>query len=125
MRYERVKVKRDTNTVYNKFVLPWEVPILEFTFEEGNVEKLDEYETNDSSYPSAAVEFDRLAQAYGSDPKSGIPYVALVYGDSRRGVKELAKAIDEARAAEDAVKPRAKAARSRRATAQSADPLMG
>ena len=35
MRYEKVKVTRDTNTVHNREVPPWEVPILEYLFEEG------------------------------------------------------------------------------------------
>ena len=34
MRYERVKIKRDDWTTYNRPVLPWEIAILEFTFGE-------------------------------------------------------------------------------------------
>lgn len=119
MRYQRVKVQRDTNTVYNRPVPPWEIPILEFIFEEGNVTRLDSFETNDFQYPDPAVEFDRLARAYGADPKSGVLYVASVYGDSVRGVRELRTAIKEAQAAEAAATPR-----SARRQSKAADPLM-
>ena len=43
MRHERVKVTRDGNTVHNRAVPPWEIPILEYLFDPGNVEPLDEF----------------------------------------------------------------------------------
>ena len=86
MRYERVKVKRDTNTVHNRAVAPWEVPVLEFLFEDGNVERLDEFVEVAGEYPEATKELDRLVRCYGADPKSGVPYANMVYGNARAGV---------------------------------------
>jgi hypothetical protein len=97
MRYERVKVKRDTNTVHNRAVAPWEVPVLEFLFEEGNIEHTDVYEEVSGEYPEAANELDRLVRCYGADPKSGVPYANSVYGNARAGVRSLQKLIDDAK----------------------------
>lgn len=97
MRYVKVKVKRDVNTVYNRAVPEWEVPVLQFIFEEGNVELLNEFEEAEGrDLPDAAFEFDRLARAYGSDPQSGVPYVASVYGQAQAGVRALKDAMDSA-----------------------------
>jgi len=98
MRFERVKVIRDTNTVHSKFVVPWEIPVLEFVFDEGNVERTDEYIENGAEYPSAASEYDRLTRCYGKDPQSGVAYVASVYGNAGAGVRALAKAMKDAQA---------------------------
>jgi hypothetical protein len=100
MRYERVKVKRDTNTVHNRAVPPWEIPVLEFLFDEGNVEHLDVFEAVSGEYPEAAKELDRLVRCYGSDPKSGVPYANSVYGNARAGVRTLQKLIDDAKEAD-------------------------
>jgi hypothetical protein len=98
MRYERVKVQRDTNTVHNRAMAPWEIPVLEFLFDNGNVERLGVFEEVDKPYPEAVVELDRLVRAYGSDPKSGVPYANAVYGNARAGVRSLQKLIDDAKA---------------------------
>jgi hypothetical protein len=92
-----VKVKRDTNTVHNRAVAPWEIPILEFLFEEGNIERLDEFEAVAGEYPDATKELDRLVRCYGADPKSGVPYANSVYGNARAGVRSLQKLIDDAK----------------------------
>lgn len=119
MRYERVEVKRDTQTTYVRDVPLWEIPLLEFIFEDGNVKRTRTFVEVAGEYPDAALEFQRLAQAYGSDPKSDVPHVAAVFGEAARGVRELRKLIDEAKAADAAAKPRA--ARKRKFAA---DPLM-
>lgn len=127
MRYVRVKIRRDTQTSYNRLVPPWEVPILEFIFEEGNVEVLDNENSTSAVYPvSAAEEFGRLAKAYGEDTETGIAHVASVYGTAGRGVKALKEAIDEARKAETAAKPRKAVAGklNGRKPARTLDPLM-
>jgi hypothetical protein len=121
MRYERVKVKRDTNTVHNRAVAPWEIPVLEFLFEDGNIERLEVFEEVAGEYPEATVELDRLVRAYGSDPKSGVPYANSVYGNARAGVRSLQKLIDDAKeddleAAKQVPAP-VQAKRSRRAAA--------
>jgi hypothetical protein len=123
MRHERVKITRDGNTVHNRAVPPWEIPVLEFLFDPGNVEPLDEYievkdrEGKPASYPMASDEMARLVKAYGSDPKSGIAHANSVFGNGRRGVTELNKLIESAKAEEAAAAKKApKAAKpSRRA----------
>lgn len=129
MRYERVKVKRDLNTVHNREVAPWEIPVLEFIFEDGNIEPQGEFITSDRAYPDAAHEFDRLSRCYGSDSKSGIPYVASVYGNGSVGVRALRKAIeassDEDRLAEAEKAPVPALTRKRGRPAATADSLLG
>src|ERR1700687_969295 len=102
MRYERVKVKRDLNTVHNHSVAPWEIPVLEVIFEEGNVEPLGEFVENDREYPEAQTEFNRLIKAYSSDPQSGVPYAAIAFGNGSTGVRVLRKMIDDAKAEDSA-----------------------
>lgn len=127
MRYERVKIRRDTNTVHNRAVPRWEIPILEFIFgEDGNVEPLEVFETLPDNYPEPAEEFQRLVQCYGADPQSDIPHVAAVYGNSRTGLRALAKAIadakledEEAAEEEEAPKPAPVAQRRRKSTVDS------
>ncbi len=105
MRYERVKVKRDTNTVHNRAVPPWEIPMLEWVFDEGNIERLGVFEEVAREYPEAANELDRLVQVYGSDPKSGVPHANSVYGNARAGVRTLQKMIDDAKAEDEEALP--------------------
>src|SRR6266404_431768 len=102
MRYERVKIKRDTNTVHNRAVPPWEIPVLEFLFEDGNVEPTGVFEHVTDVYPEANVEFNRLTQCFGADPQSGTPYVAAVYGNAGTGIRALRKAIAEAQTEDEA-----------------------
>lgn len=129
MRYERVKVKRDLNTVHNHAVAPWEIPVLEVIFEDGNVEPLDEFVESGREYPDAQREFERLVKAYGSDPQSGVPYAAITFGNASAGVRALRKLIDDAKAA-DAVAAQEKApvpapVSKRSRTAKAADSLLG
>lgn len=105
MRYERVKVKRDTNTVHNRAVAPWEIPVLEWLFDEGNIERLGVFEEAQGDYPEAAHELDRLVRCYGSDPKSGVPYANSVYGNAHAGVRTLRKMIEDAKAEAEAAAP--------------------
>lgn len=130
MRYERVKVKRDTNTVHNRAVPPWEIPVLEFLFEEGNVEPQGEFEEVAGEYPEANVEFNRLTQCFGSDPQSGTPYVAAVYGNAGTGIRALRKAIADAKTEDEEAGPVVKSTpapvtRSRRQKESAADSLLG
>lgn len=122
MRYERVKVKRDERTTYNREVLPWEIAILEFTFGDDAVEPLGDFVDNDAEYPEARKEFLRLQQVYGLDPESGIPYVAHVYGQASAGVKAIGRVIKEAE--QEARKRKPKQSRAARIKEFSADPLM-
>ena len=129
MQYVKVLIKRDTNTTYNTSVPAWEVPVLEFIFEDGNIQLTAEVEDVPArDYPDAAFEFDRLTRAYGADPQSGVAYVASVYGQASAGVRALAKAIAEAKADEaDASEAPASKAPPKRAPRASArlDALLG
>jgi hypothetical protein len=128
MRYERVKVTRDTNTVHSREVPPWEIPMLEYLFgDEGNVVRTGEFVTPtpgkliNLDYPEAKTELKRLIDAYKGDPKSGIPYAISVYGNGRQGERALQKLIDDAREAdEEAVVPVRRAKR----TARTVDSLL-
>jgi hypothetical protein len=119
MRHERVLIKRSTETTHNRSVLPWEIPVLEYLFDPGNVEPLGEFIDVPGEYPSAETELTRLVQAYGSDPKSGIPHANSVFGNGRKGTTELRKLIEAAEADETAArktpaKPAAAPKRTRR-----------
>jgi hypothetical protein len=126
MRYERVKVKRDTNTVHNHAVRPWEIPILEFIFEDGNVERTGDFVESTQDYPAAASEMDRLVRAYGADSQSGVPYASSVFGNARAGVRSLEKLIAEAKEDDKAASkaPPAKATAKPRGRREAADSLL-
>jgi hypothetical protein len=101
MRHEKVTVKRDNNTVHLKTIAPWEIPILEYLFDEGNITRTGEFVLADQDYPEPADEMLRLTKAYGVDTKTDIPFAVTVFGAARTGVRALAKAIDAAREEED------------------------
>jgi hypothetical protein len=100
MLYHKVKVIRDVNTVYNRAVPSWELPVLTFIFDEGNVQPTETFEIVDRSYPDAGVEYDRLIRRYGADVKSGVPFAASVFGVGVAGIRAVQGIIDEARADE-------------------------
>lgn len=110
MRYERTKIVRDQMTVYNRAVPPWELPVLEFIFEPGNVQPQGSFEKVTFDYPSGGEEFDRLMRAYGGDPQSGVSHVAAVYGNAGAGIRALQAAIDAARTADEAAEATVKVA---------------
>jgi hypothetical protein len=124
MRYERVKVKRDGNTVHNRATPPWEIPMLEWVFDEGNIERLGVFEEVAGEYPDAVSELDRLVRVYGSDSKSGVPHANSVYGNARAGIRVLEKLIDDAKAADDAAEPAPPPKPKRGRVARAADSLM-
>lgn len=123
MRYERVKIKRDDWTTYNRPVLPWEIAILEYTFGEGNVERMHVFVDNTTEYPDAKDEFHRLIGTYGSDPESGIPYVSSVYGNASAGVNHLRRVMQEAFDESRTPLPKVTVATLKKEF--SADPIMG
>jgi hypothetical protein len=126
MRNQKVKVKRDTQTVHNQSVAPWEIPILEFMFENGNVEALEEFEETERDWPDPGAEFHRLETVYGRDPETQIHNVASVFGNSRQGVRALGRAIEEAREDYEAAQaPRVRHVAGRAAATRFAgDPLL-
>jgi hypothetical protein len=124
MRYERVKVKRDTNTVHNRAVPPWEIPMLEWVFDEGNIERLGVFEEVAGEYPEAPQELDRLVRVYGTDTKSGVPHANSVYGNARAGIRVLQKLIDDAKAEDEAAAPMPPPRAKRGRVARAADNLL-
>jgi hypothetical protein len=129
MRYERVMIKRDTQTTHNRAVPQWEIPILEMIFGEGNVEATGIFEDLDErDYPEAAEEYDRLVSRYKKDPETKLEIVAEVYGQSRKGIKALQEAIDEARQGEQdavfAMQRRRESRQARNMKRFEADPLL-
>lgn len=120
MRHERVIVKRDERTTHNKTMCPWEIPIIEYMFGDGNVTRTDQFvEVPGAEYPDAVSEMDRLTRVYGSDPETKVPNAATVYGTARKGIRELAKAIEAAQEDEEGAKqkPKRKANQAQRAAA--------
>lgn len=102
MRHARVQVKRDTNTVHSITVAPWEIPILEFLFDEGNVTHMEQFvDVPGREYPDPREEFVRLQKAYGADVQTNVPYAVSVYGTTRTGVRALTRAMDTAREEEE------------------------
>jgi hypothetical protein len=125
LRYERVKIKRDTNTVHNRAVPPWEIPMLEWVFDEGNIERLGVFEElPDKDYPDAVNELDRLVRVYGADSKSGVPHANSVYGNARAGVRTLQKLIDDAKAQDDTAAPAPAPARKKGRVERAAENLL-
>lgn len=123
MQFIRVKVRRSEYVTHNSLVRPWEVPILELLFEQGNVVK-EGVEYTDEPYPEPAVELARLRTAYGTNEDTGIPEAVTVYGDGPRGVKALAEVIEDVKRTEEAERKPAAASRKPRAQRAAADPLM-
>lgn len=108
MRHLRVKITRDQNTVHNRAVPIWEIPVLEYLFGDGNLVETEDYvEVTPKAgqsvvgYPDAREEFEDLAKRYGVDTESKLPFVALVYGNAGVGVRALRKAIAEAKAEDE------------------------
>ncbi len=134
MRYERVKVTRDQNTVHSREVAPWEIPVLEFIFGDGNVVRTGDFVTVtpgkliNHEYPEAITELNRMVEVYGHDPKSGVPYANFAYGNGNAGLKAVQKLIDEAKADDEAVvneAPVPTSTRKRGRPAKAAESLLG
>ncbi len=132
MRFISAKVVRDVSSQIPIRVAPWELPVLEVVFGEGNIQLTGDVthvvKDPDKAYPAPGIEFDRLTKKYGADPETGIPYVVTAYGTARNGISALQRAIEEARKA-DAVAERKTAptaapkSRKRRTAADERDPL--
>lgn len=128
MRHYELSIKRDTQTTFVVSVPEWEIPLYEFIFEQGNVERLEKIEKLDREYPSAEYEFDRLARAFGKDAQTGETYVSKVYGNAGVGMRALKALMLSEKAAEDSepvhVEKRVRVARERKAAPSASDPLL-
>lgn len=123
MRHVEVKVKRDTQTTYVVTIPEWEIPILEYIFDEGNVERIGDGVVLEREYPSAEFEFDRLEKIYGKDSETKKTFASEVYGNAGVGIRNLKRAMLEAQEADghEPVKPQKRVAK---VAASSADPLL-
>jgi hypothetical protein len=97
-KYARVNLNRSETTTFALDVAPWEVPVLAAVNGDDRVTVIGETEVR-KPLPDAAYEYDRLASKYKRDNESGREYVAEVYGVGQRGIENLAKEIEKARAA--------------------------
>lgn len=102
MRRVNVLVERDERLSIPTAVGAWEVPILEYIHGKEKVIVGDSF-TDEGDFPNAEVEFDRLSRRYGEDIKAEKPFVSLVYGQPPIGVRELARAIEAEKAADQPV----------------------
>jgi hypothetical protein len=89
-----VTIVRDTMTTIPKIVRPWEVPMLEEIHGQEQVLVNGAVEKEIDELPDAQEEFDRLVQTYGTNGDTKNPYVQIVYGNGRAGVKALEEAIE-------------------------------
>ena len=89
-----VTVVRNTMTSIPKIVRAWEVPILEEIHGPDQVLVGGAVEKEIDELPVAADEYDRLVQTYGMNGDTKNPYVQIVYGNGRAGVKALEEAIE-------------------------------
>jgi hypothetical protein len=125
MRHIRVIIRRDSNTIHNRTVAEWEIPMLEYLFgEEGQIEVTEDFVPTSVDYPSAKEEFERLKTAYGSERKTGVPHVQTVFGPGRQGVRELEGVMRKAQEAEEAAKPRRRRLIGQRAYRGVTDPML-
>ena len=98
MRFIKVKITRDNNTVYSTSFAPWEIPVVEFIFGEGSVQVVGEFKQVGRDPLTPGQEFDRLTRRYGADRATGEPYVAKVYGNAGAGIRALADVMAKERA---------------------------
>jgi hypothetical protein len=89
-----VTVVRNESTKIPKIVRPWEVPILEDIHGAENILIGGAVEKEIDELPDAQDEYARLEQAYGMNGDTKNPYVQIVYGNGRAGVKALEEAIE-------------------------------
>lgn len=109
MRFQTAKVIRDTNHSVSTAFAPWELPILEYLYEAGNVQIQSELEVNDAGreLPEAGDEFARLVGRYGRNTDTGVSHAEEVFGRGNQGVKALAALIDNERAREKSASTKA------------------
>jgi hypothetical protein len=93
IKYQEVTIRISELQTQTVTVAPWEVPILQAIYGEGDAQVTGGADV-DRDPPGAADEFARLANRYG--PKNAeTPVVAAVYGKFGPGVAALAEAIEK------------------------------
>lgn len=97
MRFVTAEVKRDTNHSHSADYAPWEIPILQFIHEEGNVLVTGETVVADRELPDPTDEMARLVTRYGKSEGGKTPIVLEVYGAGQAGFAALTAAIEKER----------------------------
>lgn len=95
MRFINVTVTRDTNHSTANSYAPWELPLLEYLYDTGNIEVTGEFVVADRELPEVNDEFARLASRYGKNNETGVPHVEEVFGRGQQGIRALAVLIDK------------------------------
>ena len=99
MRQVNVNITRNELTALRRNVAPWEVPFLQAIHGPQNIEVRGEVD-NDKPYPtSAASEYARLEQVYGSVEGNEKSYAAELFGVGQAGHMALGDIIRRAIAA--------------------------
>lgn len=96
-KYTRVELRRSETTSLTTDLAPWEVPVFAAVNGGDAVTVLGDTPVN-RALPDPAVEYDRLARKYKTDPADGQEWVGKVYGIGQRGVTTLAAEIAKAKA---------------------------
>lgn len=77
-------------------VPPWEVPVLQAVHGGAEeVQLVDEVEVEGRDMPDPVDEMERLANRYGSDEDSPVPFVAQVYGQHAPGLQNLGRMMKQ------------------------------
>lgn len=95
MRYSRVSVTRNETSRVSLTVPAWEIPILGLIYGDENIVDSGDTVDNDSDYPSAEAEFDRLSRRYKDNSETGVSFVGAIYGQGPAGIRALKAEIDE------------------------------
>jgi hypothetical protein len=105
MQFRKVNILRDETTSILHFVAEWELPILEAKHGEERLTVGDSVEAKNREWPTdAKAEFARLGTLYGmtGSGDNAQSFVERVYGGGSVGVKNLERAMAEARGAKKA-----------------------
>ncbi len=107
MQFRKVKILRDETTVIDSVVADWETPILEAKHGEDRLTVGELVEVKNREWPmDAKAEFARLTQLYGmtGSGDNAQSFAERVYGGGSLGVKNLERAMTEARGSKKASK---------------------
>jgi len=105
MQFRKVNTLRDETTSILHLVAEWELPILEAKHGEERITVGELVEAKNREWPTdPKAEFARLTQVYGSTGSgdNALSFAERVYGAGSMGVKNLDRAMAEARGAKKA-----------------------
>lgn len=97
MRFVTAKVQRDTNHSHSADYAPWEIPILQFVHDEGNVTVTGEVVVVGRALPDPSDEMARLVTRYGKSEGGKTPIVMEVFGAGQGGLNALTALIEKER----------------------------